>query len=383
MSHSESPTAPAEKSSGSDSSFVRVACLICGSEEADTIASPADIEAQQRFLQKFHQDRKRKIQSDALADRAEFTQDYATRIVACRRCGFVFRSPRPTMSTVTEAYVEDRYSETHLQSEFRTQRQWADGKAAFVAEWAQLRERPMIVEVGSFVGGFLDAGRRRGWTMLGVDPGRDVTEFCRAQGLPVYCGTLADAPIKPASVDAVIIWNTFDQLPNPDTTLAAARRALKHNGFLVVRVPNGLMYRRGTELLKCRGPVRRWMITTLAWNNLLAFPYLHGYSVTTMDQLLGRHGFHRLKVSHDTLMTLSNSDTRPWARAEERFIKWTCRCVAAIESLWDGDAADFAPWLDVYYGLSEEVNGTPVSVATKKQPAEARHGGCAGQSLHG
>jgi SAM-dependent methyltransferase len=365
MSQAESSKPAA--SPGGDAAFIRVACLICGCDTVDTVASSADLEAQQRVLQHFHQSRKRKKNGDGLADRSEFTQDYSTKIVTCRRCGFVFRSPRPTVSAVTEAYVDDRYSESHLQSEFQSQRRWATRKAAFIAGWAQFRKRPMIVEVGSFVGGFLDAGRRRGWSMLGVDPGKEVADFCRALGLPIYCGTLADAPLEAASVDAVAIWNTFDQLPNPDTTLAAVRRVLKTDGFLVIRVPNGLMYRRGTALMGSNGPfrkwIRKWMVTTLAWNNLLAFPYLHGYSITTLDQLLGRHGLARLMTCRDTLVTLSDSNTKVWARAEEKFIKWTCRCVAGIESVLKRDAADFTPWLDVYYGLSEEVNGTPVSVA--------------------
>jgi SAM-dependent methyltransferase len=366
-----SPTEPSTEldrpqHSGGDPLFIDVACLICGGEQVDEVASPPEIEAQQRFLQVFHQTRTRMKDGDGLADRSEFTQDYSTRVVACRRCGFVFRSPRPAAAAVVDAYVEDRYSEAHLESEFQSQRRWATRKAAFMADWAQFRERPMVVEVGSFVGGFLDAGRERGWSMLGIDPGKEVTEFCRARGLPVFCGTLAEAPLKEASVDAVAIWNTFDQLPNPDTTLAVARRILKEDGVLVIRVPNGCMYRRGTVLMRFRGPIRKWTITMLAWNNLLAFPYLHGYSLSTLDQLLGRHGFTRLRVCRDTLMTLADADTKAWARIEEKILKWTYRCVANIGALWVSDAADFAPWLDVYYGLTDEVNGTPVSVGRKK-----------------
>lgn len=354
---------PTSDSLSDEARFIEIPCLICGSDQADLIASQADIEAQQRFLQKFHRDRQKRKQRDGLADRAEFTQDYTTRIVACRSCGLVFRSPRPTVSAVMGAYVKDRYSEAHLKSEFLSQQQWAEKKASFLARWAQFKKTPMIVEVGSFVGGFLDVGRRRGWSMLGIDPGKEVTEFCRAQGLPVYCGTLAEAPIRPGSVDAVVIWNTFDQLPNPDTTLAAARRVLRDEGLLIIRVPNGLMYRRGAEFLNRRGLLRKWMITTLAWNNLLAFPYLHGYSISTLDQLLGRHGFSRLMVYRDALVKLSDSDTKAWARAEEKLIKWCCRCISGAESLWNSDSTGFTPWLDFYYGLGEVIPSRPLSVA--------------------
>jgi SAM-dependent methyltransferase len=357
---------PTSDSLSNEARFIEIPCLICGVGEVDIVASAADLEAQARFLQKFHHHRRRMKDGAGLADRAEFTQDYHTRIVACRSCGFIFRSPRPTVSAVMGAYVKDRYNDAHLQSEFLSQQKWAEKKAAVLARWAQFQKTPpMIVEVGSFVGGFLDAGRRRGWSLLGIDPGKEVTEFCQAQGLPVYCGTLAEAPIRPGSVDAVVIWNTFDQLPNPDTTLAAARRVLRDEGLLIIRVPNGLMYHRGVRFLNRRALLRKWMITTLAWNNLLGFPYLHGYSVATMDQLLGRHGFNRLKVDRDTLVTLSNSDTKAWARAEEAFTKWVCRWLAGVESLWESGATSFAPWLDVYYGIGGVMAGTPVSVPTK------------------
>ena len=109
--------------------------------------------------------------------------------------------------------MRDRYSNSHLESEFLLERKWAEEKLSIFARWLQVRNVPEIVEVGSFVGGFLAAGRQCGWSMLGVDPGKQVTDFCRSRELPVYCGTLDDAPISSNSVDAVVIWNTFDQLP--------------------------------------------------------------------------------------------------------------------------------------------------------------------------
>ncbi|HET6674096.1 MAG TPA: methyltransferase domain-containing protein [Nitrospiraceae bacterium] len=357
------PQPDASDSLAGEASFIEIPCLICGGDQTDIIASRTDLEDQQRLLQAFHRRRRRTKVRAGLADRVEFTQDYSTRIVQCRSCGLVFRTPRPSVSAVTGAYIQDRYNDAHLQSEFLSQRTWARKKAAFLASCMRLPPRPVIVEVGSFVGGFLDAGRQRGWSMLGIDPGKEVTAFCHERGLPVYCGTLADAPIASASVDVVAIWNTFDQLPNPDTTLAAARRALRDEGRLIIRVPNGIMYRWGAERLEREGTGRQWITAALAWNNLLGFPYLHGYSIATLDQLLGRHGFRRLAFSRDTLMALSDPDTKAWAMVEEKVIKWWCRWAGAVESVWSKDSTRFTPWLDVYYGLGKTISRTPVSVA--------------------
>jgi len=225
-----------------------------------------------------------------------------------------------------------------------------------LTRWLPAKRKPSIIEVGSFVGGFLAAGQQRGWTILGVDPGKQVAEFCLARGLAVHCGTLADAPIAPKSVDAVVIWNTFDQLPNPDITLGSARQLLRNEGVLVIRVPNGLLYRNATKVLKRKSIWRNMVIATLAWNNLLGFPYLHGYSIATLDLLLERHGFRRRRIYLDTLLPLADQHTKLWARWEERAVKWGCRILAA-QPFWFTD--QWAPWVDLYYGLRETSPNTP------------------------
>jgi SAM-dependent methyltransferase len=340
--------------------FIDIPCLICGGEQVEIIASAADIEAQFQDLEQFHQRRRTGGRRADLADRAEFTQGYPTHVVECRACGFIFRNPRP--ASVTSAYVRDQYSESHLRSEFESQRKWAEKKSLILTDWLPVDRTPVVIEVGSFVGGFLAAGQRRGWIMLGVDPGKQVTEFCRTRRLPVYCGTLGDASIADGSVDAVVIWNTFDQLPDPDTTLAAARRILRRTGLLVVRVPNGSFYRKGVELMKGTTIWRNLVPTFFAWNNLLAFPYLHGYSLSSLDRLLARHDFRRRRVNPDTLLPLADQDTKTWARWEESLVKWACRVLVA-QPLWD--AHRLAPWLDLYYQRNEEMSYTSSTLARR------------------
>jgi len=74
--------------------------------------------------------------------------------------------------------------------------------------------------------------------MVGVDPGHDVAAFCRERGLPIFEGTLDEARFTPGSFDAVVVWNTFDQLPDPRPLLQQAVVLLRNGGVLVLRVPN-------------------------------------------------------------------------------------------------------------------------------------------------
>lgn len=340
---------------------VQISCLVCRNDQLRVICDVAEIAAQHRYLLRFHQRRLRRVAASAAQDRIDFTQDYSTNIVACLACGLIFRNPRPTKEAVTRAYAQDDYDPEHLRTAFETHLELARTKAGALAYWLPQRPGLKIVEVGSFVGSFLAAGRERAWDMLGVDPGEQAVAFCRGKGLPVVRGTLPEIALPPRSVDCVAIWNTFDQLPDPRPTLKAARDALRPGGVLAIRIPNGACFdasMRRMEVLPAWASA--WLRRALVWNNLLMFPYLVGYSVPNADRLLRRFDFRRLAVQPDTLVTLADRNLRWWAALEERLVKAGCRAAAAVESLLFKDSHAAAPWLDLYYRKAE-ADDTPVN----------------------
>jgi SAM-dependent methyltransferase len=333
----------------------------------EQICSAAEMEGQRRFMRRFHLARRRADHRTELADRADFTQDNATALVACRSCGFLCRQTRPTPGAATFTYAHDHYGAAQLEREYLNQRRWAEGKLRELARWLVVPAglTPFVVEVGSFVGGFLATGQDHGWKMLGVDPGKEVASFCHRKGLPVHVGTLNDAPLLPCSVDAVAIWNTFDQLPNPDTTLAAVRRVLRPEGVLVIRIPNGLAYRRAWAWhRRAPRPVKSWIATAMVWNNLLAFPYIYGYDPSSLDSLLSRHGFARVGLVPDQLMQLADEGSTRYAEWEERLVKWAGRLFVGCAQLLGSTGASSAPWLDLYYRAAETAADTPISVGS-------------------
>src|SRR5690606_17198492 len=94
---------------------------------------------------------------EALADRSDFTQDYATAIVRCTSCGLLFRASRPRADDVAATYAEDTYGRDRLEALHDSQVELFRAKADRVAGFLAAREQPRIVEIGSFVGGFLAA----------------------------------------------------------------------------------------------------------------------------------------------------------------------------------------------------------------------------------
>lgn len=327
--------------------LIFAACPVCRGRDFRVVTTVAEVAAEQRWLGWFHRRRLRRAaraDGDALADRADFTQDYATAICECKRCGQILRNPRPPEGRILGAYRDDHYGEARLEALHRAQHALFRDKTAWLARHAGARGPLRGVEVGSFVGGFLAAARELGWDVTGVDPGREVTDFCRARGLPVVRGRLEQLELDEGTLDLVAIWNTFDQLADPAPVLAAARRLLRPGGWLVVRVPSGAFYREAARLAdgapRC---VARAVRTALAWNNLVAFPYLFGYTPATLERLMREAGFARRARRGDALVTLADEGTKRWAVWEERLVK---RGLAAVTRV----APAVAPWMDVLFG---------------------------------
>ncbi|HSP96437.1 MAG TPA: methyltransferase domain-containing protein [Candidatus Dormibacteraeota bacterium] len=327
------------------SATVRGGCVVCGTAEQVPVCSADSVAAQQRWLQRFHRRRLRRARrggDPALADRADFTQDDAVAIVACAACRHVYRAQRPRPAEAAETYAEDHYGAARLAALFDSQLEQFRGKVRRLRALLDVAA-PRIVEVGSFVGGFLAAAGEQRWSAVGIDPGEAVGRFCRAKGLRVEPTTAPEAAIASASADCVAIWNTFDQLPDPRPTLAAALRWLRPGGLLVVRVPNGDAFRGAWQTARALPrPLRPPLLAAMAWNNLLTFPYLQGYTVDSLDRLLGDVGAKRIALDPDVLTRLADAQNTAWAAVEERVTKQVWGALGRL-------APRRAPWFDAYY----------------------------------
>lgn len=330
---------------------VSVGCRLCGSRRSRLVCSERDIAAQLAFLRSFYRSRWSKQDAATATDRIKFTQDYTTAVVACEGCGLLYRNPRPAARAVSEAYQTEHYDERYLRAELQTQQAWAHTKVPLVAKYLdKSTRRPRVLEVGSFVGGFLLEGLNQGWDMVGVDPGRDVAAFCRERGLPIFEGTVEDARFPPGSFDAVVVWNTFDQLPDPRPLLEQAVVLLRNGGVLVIRVPNGACF-AWMMRLRARLPrtLRRPLDVAMACNNLLTFPYLYGYSPDQLLRLTAAYGFRLAACVADQVVSAPAGHLAWWALAEERTVKAMFRAIAA---LWpDSRTRRYrtSPWLDVVF----------------------------------
>lgn len=309
-------------------------CIVCGHSQAELVADIEDIRREIEALWAFHQ---RRLKSDTpvtrLRDRVAFSQDPPWRLVACSDCGLLYRNPAERAFEVESIYARDCPAQDLLQALHDTQRKSYAAQAKRLR--AMLPRGATVLEVGSYVGAFLSAARDLGLHAMGVDINPAVNRFTRSLGFNVRDGELGRI-VDMDRVDAIAIWNTFDQLNDPRGAVIAAFARLRPGGVLAIRVPNGAYYRRmRLEASSGRGRAM------LAHNNLLTFPYRWGFTESSLRVLLEDVGFSAKRIVGDVLVPTADEWTRPWARVEERVVKRFIRGVGT-------PSAERSPWFEVY-----------------------------------
>jgi SAM-dependent methyltransferase len=305
---------------------------VCGGSEVIELAAAEDIREESELLWAFHMRRLApNTPPERLVDRVAFSQDPPWRVVQCSTCGLVYRNPVERREELRETYAHAEPPRDALLALHAAQRASYRAQAKRLAR--HLSRRGTGLEVGSYVGAFLAAARETRWQFEGLDVNRRVNAFARSLGFVVHDGDLEH--FRPdRTFDAVAIWNTFDQLPDPRGAVHSAGRLLRNEGVLAIRVPNGECYARWRPRLDASAPARALAVSILAHNNLLTFPYRYGFSPRSLSRLLTGMGFKIQQIAGDVLVPTADEWTKRWAVVEERAVR-------PITRRW-------MPWFEVY-----------------------------------
>ncbi|MBW3540432.1 MAG: class I SAM-dependent methyltransferase [Planctomycetes bacterium] len=105
--------------------------------------------------------------------------------------------------------------------------------------WIPFQPPGRLLDFGCGRGDFLETMRRYGWNVEGLDLSPLVAGYVEGRtGIRIHAGTLPHPDVPPNSFDAVTMWNALEHVHHPREVVAAARRALRPGGLLVVGVPN-------------------------------------------------------------------------------------------------------------------------------------------------
>ena len=305
----------------------RRTCPVCGTEDL-LVGASSDQITRESDLRKSFVNQRLDHRPDAmeLMDLTRFMHGGPGRLLSCPTCGLLTRDEDATARY--EADVYDRDLMSYLYPRYL--------QAFAEKTWYKplLRDHAEILEVGSHLGAFLQTAEQWGWRPIGLDIGASTSDFARSKGMSVKRLSLEDylPPLRP---EAIFIWNCFEQLRDPASTLHQSHRLLQPHGLLVVRIPNAEFYQRKRRELEVKSSGRS--LKLLGYNNLLGFPYLYGYTPSALDRLLQTNGFSPIAAHNSSLLT------PPYPNMSRKIRKeWT----AVRRETEDSPALD-GPWIEV------------------------------------
>ncbi len=167
-------------------------------------------------------------------------------LVRCGFCGLVHVDPLPDGEALARMYADLRYFTDGYNLGVETESYFERGPellAQYDGEVARLERETggfgRLLELGAAGGFFLEAARRRGHRVQGVELSAPAARFAREElGLEIHVGLLEDAPYAPATFDLAVADNVLEHTLSPRGTLRTLRRLLEPGGHLLVVVPS-------------------------------------------------------------------------------------------------------------------------------------------------
>jgi 2-polyprenyl-3-methyl-5-hydroxy-6-metoxy-1,4-benzoquinol methylase len=296
-----------------------------------------------RLRREFVQERLgRKAARGELKDLVDFMHGFPAPLERCARCGLLMRNEHDMREA--HSYQEDPNDRDLMSHLFPRYLQAFRQKEATYCHL--LSPNSDVLEIGSHLGAFLQTAAEWNWNPVALDVGEDTADFARHQGFRVLGNVVEEAPLKRGSLDAVLVWNCFEQLPDPGTMLRACHDLLKRNGLLVIRVPNALFYQVLSSEL-CGAGEDCFAIQALAYNNLLGFPYLFGYTSAALNRLLAAHAFEPVLTANSELLTMPFPDHTRRIASEQLAISREVASWSAGTTLPSGLLT--GPWVELVY----------------------------------
>jgi SAM-dependent methyltransferase len=159
-------------------------------------------------------------------------------VVVCSRCGLGRTDPAP--ADLLRYYPTGYYGSGGIRFNPLVEAAIRTSRSARVAAVTRAHPSPgAILDVGCGRGLMIAELAHHGWRAVGVEMSEAASHHAReVLGLDVQVGDLAGCRFTEASFDVVTLFHVLEHLPDPDASLAEARRVITPEGWLFVEVPN-------------------------------------------------------------------------------------------------------------------------------------------------
>ena len=96
----------------------------------------------------------------------------------------------------------------------------------------------MLLDVGCGTGDFLQAALKANWNVFGVEPNENARRIANKKTNNKVFPAEKLNSFTPKSFDVITLWHVLEHLPNLEIQISIFKKLLKHNGKLIIAVPN-------------------------------------------------------------------------------------------------------------------------------------------------
>jgi len=251
-------------------------------------------------------------------------------IVLCNNCATLYVADR-VQKTYDAGYAEEAAPVSFLPKRLDN----------IIAGFATSRSTGRLLDVGFGSGYLLDAARRAGWQVSGVELAGASVERAKRRGIDTFHGTLVDAHYEAGSFDVVVAAEVLEHIIEVVPVLTEIERVLRPGGLLWATTPHG------------RGVSAR--LLGASWSVIAPPGHIQLFSRGGIRALLQRTGFVRVSVAAEgvnpgeILQHLRGQRVSAGQRinaayalnaffeesATRRFVKWAINRVLSVSRLGD------------------------------------------------
>lgn len=238
--------------------------------------------------------------------------DSTTNLCECKRCGYVFDNPRPTLSALIAFYSQPTKYD-----------QWLAEETARDALWTRRLRilRPLLkpgslLDVGAGIGQFLAIARSHFSEVWGTEVSKSAIQIARQKyNLQLLSGEIESIEFGNKKFDNITMFHVLEHVPYPRQVIERCASLLVDHGTLTIAVPNDLYSCRGKRFLRTLvarklGRFAKVGLPNIVLDGSLAEIHLSHFTPRVLRRLLEQSGFSEIACSLDPYYVATGFDER-------------------------------------------------------------------------
>jgi 2-polyprenyl-3-methyl-5-hydroxy-6-metoxy-1,4-benzoquinol methylase len=214
-------------------------------------------------------------------------------MVRCKKCGLIYRLPQVKKNQYLKE-IKKHYTEIDPSHRVAYSRNKLYERFLSRIERTKKKDSKLL-DVGCGIGYFLFLARKHGYDAYGLELIPELVEAgIQNYGLDIRCADFEEANFPENYFDFITLWNVFDELPDPLSSIYKIKKILKPGAFLFMRMPNATFHLFAFKVQR--------MLKKICLNHLLPYQssifHIFSFSKKTLELELSRNDFSPIQIKN-------------------------------------------------------------------------------------